>query len=56
MTTSIAWWESTHPSGVYEFTLDIDERDLEKLELAMLNGSQPLQQGFFKLRLVDVIE
>lgn len=45
-------WESALASGCYDFVLNINERDLEKLELALINsGGQAIEQGLFSVRL-----
>ena len=51
-TVELAWWESATPAGIGQFVLEIDERDLMKLEQAVLNAGAEQGQGMFRVKLL----
>lgn len=53
----LCWWQTVDNEGIYDFVLEVDEKDLQKLELALLNDpdSHNLEQGFFKLKLLNSV-
>ena len=51
----LCWWSTSDQDGVYDFVLEVNERDLEKIELALLNDpdSHGIEQGFFKIKVLN---
>lgn len=46
----LCWWETGYNNAVHQFTLEVDERELEKMEMVLLNGAEVVANGAFKLR------